>query len=53
MCYNYQIKVLANRILSGQTWAIIETIRDAFSFVVTKCVVNQHCRYWLLLDFLL
>ncbi len=43
MCYNHQIEVLASRIILAQIWAIIEAIRDAFSFVVTTCVVNQHC----------
>jgi hypothetical protein len=52
MCYNHHIEVLANRILSGQIWAITEAICDAFSFVVTTYVVNQHCWYWLLLDVL-
>jgi hypothetical protein len=26
---------------SAQTWAIIEAICDAFSLVVTTCVINQ------------
>jgi hypothetical protein len=49
MCYNHQIKVLANKII---TWAITKVICDAFSFVVATCVVNQHCRYWSLFDIL-
>ncbi len=40
MCYNCQIEVLANRILSTQTWTIIEAIYDAFSPIVIACVIN-------------
>jgi hypothetical protein len=31
MCSGHQIKALANRIPSTQTWTIIEAIYDAFS----------------------
>jgi hypothetical protein len=48
MCYNRQIEVLVNKILLAQIWAITEAICDAFCLVVTTCVINQHCRYWLL-----
>jgi hypothetical protein len=40
MCYGCQIKALANNIHLAQTWAIIETICDVLSPVVTTCVVN-------------
>jgi hypothetical protein len=50
MCYGHQIKVLVNKILLTQTWAIVNAICDALSPVVITCVV-KHCRgYWLLLD---
>jgi hypothetical protein len=41
MCYGRQIKDLVNMIPLAQTWAIVEAICDAFSLVVTTCVVNQ------------
>ncbi len=41
MCYSRQIEALASMIPSAQTWAIIEAICDAFSLVVTTCVINQ------------
>jgi hypothetical protein len=40
MCYSHQIKALANKILSTQTWAIVEAICDVLSPVVITCVVN-------------
>jgi hypothetical protein len=48
MCYGCQIKVLANMILSTQTWAIVEVICGALSFVTT-CVVYRRHGDWLLL----
>ncbi len=48
MCYGRQIKDLVNMIPLAQTWAIVEAICDAFSLVVTTCVVNQWRGYWLL-----
>jgi hypothetical protein len=40
MCYGHQIKALANKIPSTQTWVIAEAICDVLSHVVTTCVVN-------------
>jgi hypothetical protein len=50
MCYNRQIKALALKIPLAQTWAIVKASCDVLSHVVTTCVVNQCCGYWLLLD---
>ncbi len=41
MCYGHQIKALVNMIPLAQTWAIVQAICDAFSHVMTTCVVNQ------------
>jgi hypothetical protein len=40
MCYGCQIKAIANKITSAQTWAIVEAIFYVLSLVVTTCVVN-------------
>jgi hypothetical protein len=48
MCYDPQIKALAKKILLAQTWAIAKTICDILFHVVTTCVINQCCGYWLL-----
>jgi hypothetical protein len=42
------METLANMIPSTQTWAIVKAICDVLSFVMSTCVVNQHCGYWLL-----
>jgi hypothetical protein len=50
MCYGHQIKVLVNKILLMQTWAIANAICDALSLDVITRVVKHCCGYWLLLD---
>jgi hypothetical protein len=44
------MEALANWIPLTQTWAIIETICDVLSPIMTTCVINQCCGYWLLSD---
>jgi hypothetical protein len=50
MCYNCQIKALANKIPSAMTWVIIETICEALVPIIVAFVVNQCCGYWLFFD---
>lgn len=50
MCYNCQIKALANKIPCAMTWVIIETICEALVPIIIAFVVNQCCGYWLFFD---
>ncbi len=38
---------MANKIPFAMTWVIPEAICEALFPVVTTCVINQHCGYWL------
>jgi hypothetical protein len=41
---------LQGKIPTSQVWAIIEIIASTLALVVSSCVLNQRCGYWLLSD---
>jgi hypothetical protein len=50
VCYNQQTLALQGKIPTSQVWAIVEVIASTLALVVSSCVLNQHCGYWLLSD---
>jgi hypothetical protein len=50
LCYSQQIFLFVSKIPTPQIWAIVKNIVSTLTSIVSSCVLNQHCGYWLLND---